>query len=103
MSTLRIELTKQLRRPRTMGAFAAAMLVVTLVCVLVAAYRGDQPERLGDWGSVLPNSSGIALGLVAVNALTLLAFPVIACVFSGDSIAGEAAWGTLRYGLARPV
>lgn len=81
----------------------AVAAVAATICGLMAAYRGASPERIGDWGSVVPDSSGIALALVAVNALTLLAYPVIACVFAGDSVAGEAASGSLRYLLARPV
>ena len=101
--TFRVEMLKQTRRPRTFVTFVAASAVVATVCGLVAAYRGHSAERIGDWGSVRPGSSGIALALVALNALTLLAFPVIACVYAGDSIAGEASWGSLRYLLARPV
>lgn len=100
---VRIELAKQARRPRTVGTLALAAAVVAAVCGLVAAYRGGSPERIGDWGSVQPRSTGIALALVAINALTLLAFPVIACVFAGDSISGEASSGSLRYLMARPV
>jgi len=101
--TVGIEIAKQARRPRTVGTFVVAGGVVATVCGLVAAYRGRSPQRIGDWGSVQPASTGIALALVAVNALTLLAFPFVACVFAGDSIAGEANSGSLRYLMARPV
>jgi ABC-2 type transport system permease protein len=100
---LRVEAIKQIRRPRTATTVLVVAAVAATVCALVAAYRGGSPERIGDWGSVLPRSSGMALALVSLNALTLLAIPVIACVFAGDSIAGEAGWGSLRYLLARPA
>lgn len=99
----RVEVVKQTRRPRTPATLMVVSLTVGGVCGLVGAYRGDSPERIGDWGSVLPNSTGIALALVAVNALTLLAYPVIACLYAGDSIAGETSAGSLRYLLAQPV
>ena len=99
----RVEVVKQTRRPRTPATLVIVSLTVGGICGLVGAYRGDSPERIGDWGSVLPNSTGIALALVAVNALTLLAYPVIASLYSGDSIAGEGSSGSLRYLLAQPV
>lgn len=99
---LAVEAAKQYRRPRTAAVIAAATAVEIGVCALVAT-AGGGPERLGDWGSVLPGSTGFSLPLVALNAMTLLAFPVIASVYAGDSIAGEAGYGTLRYLAARPV
>ena len=98
-----VEVVKQIRRPRTPVTLVVVALTVGGICGLVAAYRGDSPERIGDWGSVLPNSTGIALALIAVNALTLLAYPVIASLYAGDSIAGESSSGSLRYLLLQPV
>jgi ABC-2 type transport system permease protein len=102
-AVLRAEMVKQSRRPRTAGALLVVSAVVVTVCALVAGYRGQSPERIGDWGSVTPNSSGTALALVALNALTLLAYPVIACLYAGDTVAGEASTGSLRYLLATPT
>jgi ABC-2 type transport system permease protein len=99
----RVEVVKQTQRPRTPATLLVVSLTAGGICGLVGAYRGDSPERIGDWGSVLPNSTGIALALVAVNALTLLAYPVIASLYAGDSIAGESSSGSLRYLLAQPV
>lgn len=99
----RVEVGKQTRRPRTAATLVVVSLTVGGICGLVGAYRGDSPERIGDWGSVLPDSTGVALALVAVNALTLLAYPVIVSLYAGDSIAGESSSGSLRYLLAQPV
>lgn len=99
---LSAEAVKQLRRPRTAAVVGAVVAVEVGVCILVSTAR-QGPERLGDWGSVVPRSTGFALPLVALNAMSLLAFPVIASIYAGDSIAGEAAYGSLRYLAARPV
>lgn len=100
---LAIEAAKQFRRPRTAAVVASAVAVELGVCGLVAATGHGTPERLGDWGSVLPRATGFAIPLVALNAMTLLAFPVIASIYAGDAVAGEAGSGSLRYLAARPV
>lgn len=99
---LAVEAAKQVRRSRTALMLAAVAAVEIGVCTLIAT-AGQDPERLGDWESVLPHSTGLALPLVALNAMTLLAFPVIASVYGGDSVAGEAGYGSLRYLASRPV
>lgn len=98
-----IEAAKQFRRPRTAAVIGAAVAVELAVCGLLAGTGNGQPERLGDWGSVVPRATGFALPLVALNAVTVLAFPVIASIYAGDAVAGEAGSGALRYLAARPI
>ncbi len=43
------------------------------------------------------------MGLVGLNALLLFLIPLAVAIFAGESVAGEAGWGSLRYILARPV
>ena len=47
--------------------------------------------------------NGVFLTFVALSLLLLLVLPMIVAVVAGDSIAGEAGYGTLRYLLAVPV
>ncbi len=43
------------------------------------------------------------LTFVALSLLLILVLPVVVAVVSGDSVAGEAGYGTLRYLLAVPA
>src|SRR5215471_7241333 len=47
--------------------------------------------------------NGVFLTFIALTLLLLLVLPVSIAVISGDSIAGEAGYGTLRYLLAVPA
>jgi ABC-2 type transport system permease protein len=47
--------------------------------------------------------NGVFLTLVALQALLLLVLPLVVAVVAGDSVAGEAGYGTLRYLLTRPA
>ena len=98
-----IELAKQLRRPRSWIVLAVLATVAVVVTVIVALTSAGTPERIGNWGSVVPKSSGFTMGLVGLNALLLFLIPLAVAIFAGESVAGEAGWGSLRYVLARPV
>ena len=47
--------------------------------------------------------NGIFLSFIALTILLTLVMPVVVAVIAGDSIAGEAGYGTLRYLLAVPA
>jgi len=47
--------------------------------------------------------NGVFLAFIALSLLLILVLPVVVAVVSGDSIAGEAGYGTLRYLLAVPA
>lgn len=47
--------------------------------------------------------NGVFLTLVALQALLILVLPLVVAVVAGDSVAGEAGYGTLRYLLTRPA
>jgi ABC-2 type transport system permease protein len=47
--------------------------------------------------------NGIFLSFIALSILLTLVMPVVVAVIAGDSIAGEAGYGTLRYLLAVPA
>jgi ABC-2 type transport system permease protein len=47
--------------------------------------------------------NGVFLTFIALTTLLILVLPVVVAVVAGDSVAGEAAYGTLRYLLAVPA
>lgn len=53
--------------------------------------------------SVRVGSSGLALPLVLLSLERYFVIPLIVSIFAGEALAGEAAWGSLRYLLADPV
>lgn len=98
---IRVELAKQLRRPASWAVLAVLAVLSGVITLIVALTSAGTPERLGDYGSVIPNSSGLTMAPVILNALVLFLLPLSTAVYAGESIAGEASWGSLRYLLAR--
>jgi ABC-2 type transport system permease protein len=98
-----VELRKLARRPRTWVSIALLCGLPALVAVFLAATGigpgpGEEPAFLS---AVLSNG---ALFPAAALAIVLPLFlPVAVAVVAGDAVAGEAAGGTLRYLLLRPV
>jgi ABC-2 type transport system permease protein len=103
VSAIALEFTKQARRPRglvTLGVMATLSAVLTLV---IGVSRATIAERVGDWGSVVSDTSGLTMPLIALSAMLLFLLPLAVAIFAGEAVAGEASWGSLRYLLARPV
>ena len=98
-----VELVKLVRRPRTWISLVLTCALPFLVAVFIAITHLTPPP--GQGGAFL--SAVLADGALypaAALALVLPVFlPVAVAVVAGDSIAGEATTGTLRYLLARPV
>ncbi len=100
---LLVELRKLVRRPRTWVSIALLAGLPTLVAVFlkvtgIGPRPGEGPAFLAE---VLNNG---ALFPAAALALVLPLFlPVAVSVSAGDTVAGEASMGTLRYLLTRPV
>ena len=98
-----VELAKLFRRPRTYLIAALLCALPLIVAVFLATTRIPPPPGQGGafLSAVLSNG---ALFPAAAMALVMPIFlPVSVAVLAGDSIAGEAATGTLRYLLIRPV
>jgi ABC-2 type transport system permease protein len=98
-----VELVKLLRRPRTWISVALTCALPFMVAVFVTITHLVPPPGQGSafLSAVLQDG---ALYPAAALALVLPVFlPVAVAVVAGDSIAGEAATGTLRYLLVRPV
>jgi ABC-2 type transport system permease protein len=97
----RSELTMIFRRRRNLVLLAILGLVPILIGVAVKAGRHD-PHRDGAiFGSITDN--GLFAALAAFLVAGPLFLPLMISVVAGDSVAGEANTGTLRYLLAVPV
>jgi ABC-2 type transport system permease protein len=100
---IRVELVKLARRPRNWVSLALLCGLPVLVAVFVAVTHlapppGQGPVLLSD---VL--SSGSLYPAAALAIVLPVFLPIAVAVIGGDSIAGEAGSGMLRYLLARPV
>jgi ABC-2 type transport system permease protein len=98
-----VELAKLFRRPRMYVIVGLLCLLPFIVAMFLATTRIPPPPGQGGafLSAVLSNG---ALFPAAAMALVLPVFlPVAVAVLAGDSIAGEATTGTLRYLLIRPV
>ena len=98
-----VELVKLLRRPRTWISVVLTCALPFMVAVFITITHLVPPPGQGSafLSAVLEDG---ALYPAAALALVLPVFlPVAVAVVAGDSIAGEATGGTLRYLLVRPV
>jgi ABC-2 type transport system permease protein len=98
-----VELRKMFRRPRTwviIGVLNALPILVAVLLVLtdLAPRPGEGPPFLS---AVLTN--GALYPLAALAIVLPLFLPIAVAMVAGDSIAGEAQAGTLRYLLVRPA
>src|SRR3954471_9231647 len=98
-----VELGRLFRRPRTWVTIGLLCLLPTIVAVFlavtaVAPRPGEEPAFLS---AVLSN--GALFPAAALGIVLPLFLPVAVAVVAGDAVAGEAATGTLRYLLLRPV
>jgi ABC-2 type transport system permease protein len=101
---IRVELAKQVRRPRTyvtLGALVGFGVALTMALIATGAGR---LEHIGDVPLlIVPSSSGLAVPVIALSSTMKFFLPLAVAIFAGEAVAGEAGWGSLRYGLARGV
>jgi ABC-2 type transport system permease protein len=96
---LRSELAMMFRRRRNIALLAVLGVIPLVIGIAVKATGGGGGG--GVFGSITDNGIFVAFaGLVAVLPLFL---PMAVAVVAGESVAGEANTGTLRYLLAVPV
>jgi ABC-2 type transport system permease protein len=100
---IRAELRKLILSPRTWVTIALLDALPTLVAILLAVT--DLGPRPGTGPAFLAAvlSDGKLYPLAAIAIVLPLFLPASVAVMAGDSIAGEAQGGTLRYLLIRPV
>lgn len=107
----RVELKRQIKRRRTLVSF---VLMIALPLIVVAAVKfgpssGGGSDSNGNFGSGSANLIGLATNGAFNFTLVMLLFgsgfllTTVFALFSGDSVASEASWSTLRYLLAAPV
>ncbi|MGI8676973.1 MAG: ABC transporter permease [Nocardioidaceae bacterium] len=98
-----VELVKMLRRPRTWVTIGLLNGLPTLVAILLALT--DLGPRPGTGPAFLSAvlSDGTLFPLAALAIVLPFFLPIAVAVVAGDSVAGEAQAGTLRYVLTRPV
>jgi ABC-2 type transport system permease protein len=88
------------RRRRNVVLLAILALVPVLISVAVRASGHDRPGGT-IFGGITDN--GLFAALAAFLVISPFFLPLIVSVVAGDSVAGEASNGTLRYLLAVPV
>ena len=106
--TVRVEFVRQLRRRRTIIAFAVGV-VLPLIVVAAVKLGPSSSGNGGGFGGGDLDLVGLATAGAWTFSLTMLFFgagfllTIISAMFLGDSVASEASWSTLRYLLAAPV
>jgi len=92
------------RRNLLLLAVTAVFPLVIGTALRLAAPRpegGGGPPAAGFFNQLAGN--GVFLTFIALSTLLVLVLPVVVAVVAGDSVAGEAGYGTLRYLLAVPA
>src|SRR5215813_578134 len=100
---LRSELRLVFRRLRNLALLAvlAGLPVLLGVALRLAAPRGAEGPESSFINQLAGN--GVFLAFLAVTFMIALVLPLAVAVVSGDSVAGEAGLGTLRYLLTVPA
>ena len=104
LALLGSEVAVLFRRVRTIALLAALALIPVLLAVAVRVTTdgseggGDGPAFLGDI-----TQNGLFVSLTALTVAIPLFLPLTVGVVAGDTVAGEASLGTLRYLLVTPV
>src|SRR5579859_6470034 len=93
------------RRNQLLLAVTAVFPVVIGIALRVAAPHsqggGGNGPGVAFFNQLAGN--GVFLSFIALSTLLILVLPVVLAVVAGDSVAGEAGYGTLRYLLAVPA
>ena len=97
---IRVALRKQTFRMRTY--IALGLMTGIPVLMTVAVELGRRPRDENDFFA-LASHSGLNVPLAALAAATSFLLVLAVTLFAGGAIADEAAWGSLRYVLLRPV
>ena len=96
------------RRRNQLLLLVAALfpLLIGIGLKAAAPHGGGGGNGPGSGGAAFFNQlagNGVFLSFIALSLLLILVLPVVVAVVAGDSIAGEAGYGTLRYLLAVPA
>jgi ABC-2 type transport system permease protein len=100
-SELRLVLLR--RRNLLLLAVTAIFPLIIGIALRLAAPRPDGGNGPGPAFFNQLAGNGVFLTFIALSTLLILVLPVVVAVVAGDSVAGEAGYGTLRYLLAVPA
>jgi ABC-2 type transport system permease protein len=99
-----VEWYKQARRARTYAVLGVAALFSFVLSLALAATGPGQVEFVGDLPLLMvPRSSGLSVPVIALSSTMKFFLPLAVSLFAAESVAGDAAWGSLRYTLVHPV
>src|SRR5579875_893779 len=104
---LRSELRLVFRRRRNL-ALLGVVAVIPLIVGIALRLAAPPASGAGSNGNGPPfldqvAGNGVFLAFLALTVMLTLVLPLVVAVVSGDSVAGEAGYGTLRYLLAVPA
>jgi ABC-type transport system involved in multi-copper enzyme maturation permease subunit len=99
---LSVEIIRQLRRRRTLVAFA---ILTVLPWILVGAFEVSGPASGNGTPGLVAAATVGGLNFTAFTFFVSAGFLIVVAValFCGDTVATEASWSSLRYLLAAPV
>lgn len=100
---LRSELRTLFRRLRTLAMLAVLAGVPILLAILVKVFNGPGGPDQGPPFLYQVSSNGLFVAFTALTVTLPLFLPLAVGVVAGDSLAGEASQGTLRYLLVVPT
>jgi ABC-2 type transport system permease protein len=99
---IRVEFIKQVRRARTYIALGV-LAIIPVILTLALKLNPPSPSS-GERGYFdVATASGINVPIAALTATSAFLLVIVVSLFAGETISGEANWGTLRYLLVRPV
>ena len=99
---LRVELVRQLRRRRTVLTLGFLVVLPFLLWLAFEVGR-DENDRGGATLVDLATASGGNFVVFTMFSAASFLLVVVVALFSGDTVASEASWSSLRYLLAIPV
>ena len=94
-----VEIRKQVWRLRT---YVGLGLLAVIPIIFTVAYKVNPPTG-GRLGFFDLTGSGLNVPIVALGGVSAFLLTVVASLFAGETVSGEASWGTLSYLLVRPV
>jgi ABC-2 type transport system permease protein len=100
------EVRRQAARRRTQLALGFMVLLPVIVLLAFEFGSGDDDDNGGgQFASLvdLATSGGLNFALFSIFVSSSFLLVVVIALFSGDTVASEASWGSLRYLLAVPV
>lgn len=101
LALLGTEIAVLFRRLRTIAMLAALALIPILIAVAVRVTEAPEGRGPAFLGAITQN--GLFVSLTALTVAIPLFLPLTVGVVAGDTIAGEAGLGTLRYLLIAPA